>query len=599
MALTKLEIRLEAETSRLQKDLDRANRKIKRWANKASKASASVGRAFKRVGFAAAAGAAGVAILVKNSLAAGDALAKTADKLGITTEKLAGLQHAAELTGVAQETLNKALTKQQKAIFDADRGLLTYSQHFDKLGLSTAALKAQSPDEQFISIAEALNKLTNQTDKTAIAYDIFGGRGTALLNTLALGRDGLAAVAEEAKVLGIALTRVDAAKMEEANDTFTRMGAVVKGLGNSITIQLAPVLEALGDKFIEAAKESGGMVDFVGKGMNKLVGAVGFVMDAFNGLKVVWKGLEVAFAVVASVIVGLLNVIIAPFKALLGALAPFSTTAANALMTIEDVTTSVFNNIATKKAEFDAALAAPPPSEGLKLWVAEVQAAAQQVAEAKAASSPQAQADESLTLLVNTNEARLAAKKKVLAAEAALEQRQSALILSMRANVANASIGFLSLFANKSKSIAKVIIVIQKGLSIAQAIQNTAVAYTKALTIDPTGGLSARVALLGKIQVGLIAATGLGQLSQVGSGGGGGAPSIGSGGDIPVDNPFTPQQGQASQATFIILGGGGSSESELDDLMDRVSERLNEGSQVIIRRDSVQAQEILAAATGT
>ena len=46
---------------------------------------------------------------------------------------------------------------------------------------------------------------------------------------------------------------------------------------------------------------------------------------------------------------------------------------------------------------------------------------------------------------------------------------------------------------------------------------------------------------------------------------------------------------------FIIIGGGGESESDLDNLMDRISQRLNEGSQVMIRRDSVQAQEIAAA----
>ena len=221
-------------------------------------------------------------------------MAKTADKLGVTTEALAGLQHAAELTGVAQETLNKSLTKQQKALFDADRGLLTYSQHFDALGLSTKELMKLSPDKQFIEIAGALNKIENQTKKTAIAYDIFGGRGTALLNTLALGKEGLEAAAEEAKLYGIALSRIETAKIEMENDQFTRSLAIMKGVGHQITIKLAPVIAGLNQAFIDAATQSGSMANFVSKGMKKVAMVVASTANFIRGLAVVWKISEVA-----------------------------------------------------------------------------------------------------------------------------------------------------------------------------------------------------------------------------------------------------------------------------------------------------------------
>lgn len=385
MALTKLEIRLEAEISRLQKDLDKAQRRVAKFAGRAGKHAQSVNAAFKKIGLAGGVAAGGLALLIKNSLDAGDALAKTADKIGTSTEKLAGLQHAASITGVAQETLNKALTKQQKAIFDANRGLATYAQHFEKLGLSTTELMKLDPTDQFKAIGEALKGVEDQTTRTAIAYDIFGGRGTGLLNTLKLGADGLEAMQLEAEQLGIALNRVDAAKMEEANDTFTRMKGVLKGVGNSITIAVTPLVDALGKKFIQAAKDSGGMVQFIGKGMNSIISAIGFVADAFHGLKVVWKGLEVAFAFTANAIIKMLEFIRTPFDKLLRALAPFSEKAAAALEFFESVGDSVYNNLLEKQAEFQAALAEPMPSAGIKQWAEEAIAEAQRVAEAKAA----------------------------------------------------------------------------------------------------------------------------------------------------------------------------------------------------------------------
>lgn len=259
-----------------------------------------------KTGVAGLVGAAGLGALIVKSFKTVDSLAKTADMLGVTTSALAGLQHAADLTGVAQSTLTKSLIKQQKAIFDADRGLVTYKQHFDALELSTTELLKLSPDQQFVTIAEALNRVENQTKKTAIAYDIFGGRGTALINTLALGRDGLAAAADEASILGLSISRIDAAKIEMANDSFTRVKATVAGLGNAVSAELAPFIEAVSKGFVDAAKQAGGMSNFVSKGMVKVIGSISSVADVVRGLKVVWLGLKVvAIGAISAIITGL------------------------------------------------------------------------------------------------------------------------------------------------------------------------------------------------------------------------------------------------------------------------------------------------------
>ena len=56
-----------------------------------------------------------------------------------------------------------------------------------------------SPEEQFGAIAEALQDVESQSDKARIAQDIFGRSGMKLINTLNLGKDGLAAMKQEAK----------------------------------------------------------------------------------------------------------------------------------------------------------------------------------------------------------------------------------------------------------------------------------------------------------------------------------------------------------------------------------------------------------------
>src|SRR4051812_28753013 len=61
-------------------------------------------------------GAGSMAALVHQSMEAIDTNAKLADRLGMTTEGLVGLQHAAGLAGVSNESLTGAMEKMLKAL---------------------------------------------------------------------------------------------------------------------------------------------------------------------------------------------------------------------------------------------------------------------------------------------------------------------------------------------------------------------------------------------------------------------------------------------------------------------------------------------------
>lgn len=129
--------------------------------------------------------------------------------------------------------------------------------------------------------------------------------------------------------------------------------------------------------------------------------------------------------------------------------------------------------------------------------------------------------------------------------------------------------GFLQQFAGKSKAAAIAVVAINKAMAIAQAIQNTAVAVTKALTIDPTGALAARTALLGKVQIGLIAATGLAEAAGAGGGGGGGGGGAagGFGGGAPA------AQAAPRQNTTITLVGDVFSGDKVAELLNEFADR--------------------------
>lgn len=240
------------------------------------------------------AGAAIIAGVVNSSRKSIDVLAKKSDQLGIATEKLAAFQHLGELTGVSSDKMTSSLEKMSKGIGEAAQGLGTAKPQLELFNLSARELTKLAPEEQYQKIAEAIKGLSTQSEKAAAASAIFGRQGVALLNTIEAGAEGFAQAESDVLAFGTAISRVDAAKVEEANDSFERVQEALKGVATQLTVQLAPMMKVISDRFVDAARESGGFTDQIISGMNFAIDAVAFFGDMVKGLQVVWKLAEVA-----------------------------------------------------------------------------------------------------------------------------------------------------------------------------------------------------------------------------------------------------------------------------------------------------------------
>ena len=209
-----------------------------------------------RTAFVLAAGATAIGALIKSSLNSADALAKTADKLGMTTEALAGLRLAAELTGVSTGTMDMAMQRLTRRVAEAAQGTGEAKGALKELGLNAQELVKMPLDEQMQLIAEQMGGVETQADKVRLAMKLFDSEGVALVNTLALGADGLVQMASEAEHLGLALSRTDTAQIEAANDAITRSGKVFKGLGNQLAVAFAPIIEGVANLFRQSSLDS-------------------------------------------------------------------------------------------------------------------------------------------------------------------------------------------------------------------------------------------------------------------------------------------------------------------------------------------------------
>lgn len=180
-----------------------------------------------------------------------DDLAKTSDRLGIATDNLAALRFAGEQTGVEVQTLDMALQRMVRRVAEAANGTGEAKDALAELGLNAAKLSRMSPDQAFKAIADAMSGIPSQADKVRLSFKLFDSEGVKLVNTLALGATGIHRLEEQAKSLGIAISREEAAKIEAFNDALNSLSNLIGGLKTEIVISIAD--DAKG--FVESMQE--------------------------------------------------------------------------------------------------------------------------------------------------------------------------------------------------------------------------------------------------------------------------------------------------------------------------------------------------------
>lgn len=274
------------------KGMDKARRSARRTFRSIDRGVKSV------VGFGSAVTAVvaggSLAYLVNQQLQAVDATTKFADRLGITTERLGGLQYAADLTGVSTNNLQLGLQRMTRRIAEAAQGTGEARGALAELGLDAQELASQTPDEQFRRVADAMEGVANQGDRVRLAMKLFDSEGVALINTMRGGAEALDQMQAEAEALGLTFDRSAGAKIEMANDAITKLRGVAAGFGRTLAVELAPFITAAANGLVKLTGESGGMGRVVLMVMEKIATGIAYVADGLELGKAAFKGLQSA-----------------------------------------------------------------------------------------------------------------------------------------------------------------------------------------------------------------------------------------------------------------------------------------------------------------
>lgn len=209
-----------------------------------------------------AVGAGGLGLLIRNSLIATNTLAKTASKIGTTTEALSALQYAGQLTGVEINTMNMALQRFTRRTAEAAVGTGEAKGALRELRIDARKLTKLPLDEQMLTLADAFEAAQKRgVNPLKIAFKLFDSEGAALVNTLALGRDGLTDLMGEARSLGVVMSSSAAKGVEDANDALFKMQSLFGGVVKQVVASLAPAISALAQLMTEEVQAKFGKTE--------------------------------------------------------------------------------------------------------------------------------------------------------------------------------------------------------------------------------------------------------------------------------------------------------------------------------------------------
>ncbi len=273
--------------------LDRGLTKTKRSARSLGARLSALGGRLSRLGRSLfsmrnaavlAAGVTGLAFLTKKALDSADAIAKSADVIGISTDALQKYRFAAGQAGVDSDKFTEALKKLGKVIGEARVGTGTLVEILKKMdpALLQSLTRANSVEEAFLLMLDAISKTENQMDKLALSSAAFGrGAGLAIVN---IAKDGGEAFREWARRLEEAggiipeqLTR----QAESAKDELAFLSEIIRVQLTIALLQAAPEISRLAKEFSDAIP---GIVAFV---TNVITGFEGFVQPIKFAIEVV------------------------------------------------------------------------------------------------------------------------------------------------------------------------------------------------------------------------------------------------------------------------------------------------------------------------
>ena len=226
--------------------------------------------------------------MTKESASFADNIITLSMQTGQSTQQLQEFAYASELIDVSVDTLQGSLTKLTNNMQDTMNGTGNAKASFEALGVSVtnADGSMRSANDVFYETIDALGQVKNETERDAMAMDIFGRSAQDLNPLIIQGSKTLKVYADEARNMGYVLDDEALSALGAVDDAYQRLQKTQEGVKNQLAVEFAPYLEEFYGDVTTMVKDGGkaikdsGIVDAFGM----LLETVGDILNPMSDL---------------------------------------------------------------------------------------------------------------------------------------------------------------------------------------------------------------------------------------------------------------------------------------------------------------------------
>ncbi|WP_223814504.1 phage tail protein [Thermoanaerobacterium thermosaccharolyticum] len=244
----------------------------------------AMGAALAAIGTAAVGAGKALVDMSVNSAAYADEILTASTVTGMSTDSLQAYKYAAELVDVSLDTLTGSMAGNVRSMSSARKGTGEISDAYRRLGISVTDANGNLRDSETVywETIDALGKVSNETERDALAMQIFGKSAQELNPLIAQGSAGIAELTEEAKRMGAVMSEDSLNALGKFDDSIQRLKAGSAAAKNMLGTVLLPQLQILADdgvtllgEFTRGLSEAGGdwtkISEVIGNTMGSLV----------------------------------------------------------------------------------------------------------------------------------------------------------------------------------------------------------------------------------------------------------------------------------------------------------------------------------------
>lgn len=197
--------------------------------------------------------------MTKESAAFADNIITLSMQTGQSTQQLQEFAYASELIDVSVDTLQGSLRKLTNNMQDTMNGTGNAKASFEALGVSVtnADGSMRSANDVFYETIDALGQVKNETERDAMAMDIFGRSAQDLNPLIIQGSKTLKAYADEAHNVGYVLDDEALSALGAVDDAYQRLQKTQEGVKNQLSAEFAPYLEEFYGDVTTMVKDGG------------------------------------------------------------------------------------------------------------------------------------------------------------------------------------------------------------------------------------------------------------------------------------------------------------------------------------------------------